>query len=345
MSTKRKLRALDLFAGCGGLTQGLKAAGYKVVGAVEIDEAATKVYRRNHRGVRVFRTDIRRLTAIKVRESLGLRRGDLDLLAGCPPCQGFSTLTTRNGHRRVEDPRNNLLFEFLRFARQLLPRSIMLENVPALAKEPMFHKFCKALEHLGYTTSWEIVNVADFGVPQRRRRLVLIAMLQGDASLAPAVDKTPTVREAIGKLGAAGRSGDILHDLPESRSAKVVALIARIPKDGGSRTDLPWEDQLACHQKCDGFKDVYGRMRWDGVAPTITSGCFNPSKGRFLHPSHDRCITLREAALLQTFPQTYWFDVAAGKQRIALMIGNALPPRFVQSHAEHLAVQLQAHRK
>ena len=117
-------------------------------------------------------------------------------------------------------------------------------------------------------------------------------------------------------------------------------LIQRIPKNGGSRTDLPEEDQLECHKRCNGFKDVYGRMAWGDVAPTITSGCSNPSKGRFLHPEEDRAITLREAALLQGFPLRYKFPTS-NKSAVALMIGNALPPPFITAHARMIRDTLQ----
>jgi DNA (cytosine-5)-methyltransferase 1 len=154
-------------------------------------------------------------------------------------------------------------------------------------------------------------------------------------------DKRATVREAIGQLPPPGDTGDKLHDFPESRSDKVAALIAMIPKNGGSRQQLGKDHQLECHRKCDGFKDVYGRMAWNDVAPTITSGCVNPSKGRFLHPVQNRTITLREAALLQSFPRNYQFSLARGKFPAALMIGNAFPPLFVKSHAEQVRLHIQ----
>jgi len=142
-----------------------------------------------------------------------------------------------------------------------------------------------------------------------------------------------TVEDAIGGLPKAGESGDAVHDIPERHTRKVMKLIKRIPKNGGSRTDLAKKDQLACHKRCNGFKDVYGRMSWDKPAPTITSGCFNPSKGRFLHPEENRAITMREAALLQGFPRRYKFPNTNNKANIALMIGNALPPLFIAIHA------------
>ena len=151
-----------------------------------------------------------------------------------------------------------------------------------------------------------------------------------------------TVRKAIGGLNRAGASGDELHDLPERRAKRVLQLIREIPKNGGSRADLPAARQLKCHIRQDGFHDIYGRMSWDDVAPTITSGCHNPSKGRFLHPDEDRAITLREAALLQSFPQTYRFPLSGGKEAIALMIGNALPPEFIRRHALEIRKALSA---
>lgn len=334
------LTALDLFSGCGGLTVGLKRARFKVLAAVEIDEAAAAAYALNHRKVRLYRADIRDLDPLEVAASVGRGPGEIDLIAGCPPCQGFSTLRTMNGSRKVDDPRNALINEFLRFVEVLRPRAVMLENVPALARENLFSDFCTSLVAMGYSLDWSVLNVADYGVPQRRRRVIVLASRVAHAVLAEGAKERRTVRAAIGALRPAGLSGDPVHDMPERRSEKVRELIASIPRDGGSRTDLPKEKQLPCHQRTDGFKDVYGRMRWDAVAPTITSGCFNPSKGRFLHPSEDRCITLREAALLQTFPARYRFPLSVGKQKIALLIGNALPPEFVYRHALTLRAQL-----
>lgn len=131
-----------------------------------------------------------------------------------------------------------------------------------------------------------------------------------------------------------------MHDMPEHRTPKVMAIIKQIPKNGGSRRDLPDHLQLECHKRCNGFKDVYGRMAWNDVAPTITSGCFNPSKGRFLHPEEDRAITLREAALLQGFPRRYKFPIN-NKSAVALMIGNALPPPFIAAHGKSIREALQ----
>jgi len=325
--------AIDLFSGAGGLTLGLRQAHFKVVGAVEIDDLAAETYRTNFPGVRLWEMDIRELTVARVLRELRLRRGQLDLLAGCPPCQGFSTLRSLNGHRAVDDDRNDLVLQFDRFVRGLRPRAVMLENVPGLATDLRLADLVASLKAMGYTVTTGVLDASKFGVPQRRRRMILMAGKRGSIPLAAEAATRSTVRDVIGGLAAAGSSGDPLHDLPEKRMPKIAALISRIPKDGGSRSDLGEEDQLECHKRSDGFHDVYGRMSWSDVAPTITSGCVNPSKGRFLHPQHDRTITLREAALLQGFPAEHQFALRRGKYAVAEMIGNALPPEFIRRHA------------
>lgn len=321
--------AIDLFCGCGGLTTGLKKAGFKIFGAVDIDPLSVRTYKENHPEVTVIDKDIREIDASEFLVKIGLSIGQLDLLAGCPPCQGFSTLRTLNGAVDVNDPRNDLLGEFERFVELLLPRAIMIENVPGLADDFRFEVFCQKMKKLGYIGNHCILNASEYGVPQRRKRLIYLAGLGMTIPFGRKSRKRRTVRDAIGKLGRAGSSGDSLHDLPEKRSIRVQEMIRLIPKDGGSRQDLPEVLQLECHKRCNGFKDVYGRMAWDDVAPTITSGCFNPSKGRFLHPEEDRAITMREAALLQGFPLKYKFPSTESKISIALMIGNALPPAFI----------------
>lgn len=325
--------AFELFSGCGGMTLGLKVAGFKLIGAVEIDSLAVETYRRNHPDVLVWASDIRDVCTDEIMVRLELQQGQLDLLAGCPPCQGFSSIRTLNGAQTVEDSRNDLVFEFLRFVKALQPKAVMMENTPGLAKDWRMTEVFRELLTLGYEGDYPIVNAVNYGVPQRRRRMILLAGRFGAISFPSPEPNRLTVRNAIASLPRAGESGDALHDLSERRSKRVVDMIRKIPKNGGSRTDLGEEHQLTCHQKCDGFKDVYGRMAWDREASTITSGCFNPSKGRFLHPEEDRAITLREASLLQGFPPTYFFSLRKGKGAAAALIGNALPPEFVRHHA------------
>ncbi|MFT6463976.1 DNA cytosine methyltransferase [Halopseudomonas sp.] len=330
---QHRLRAIDLFSGCGGLSQGLKDAGFEVCAAVEIDRKAQITYQLNHPEVCLYESDIRLLDPELMMQELNLARGQLDLLAGCPPCQGFSRLRNKNKNVAVDDARNNLVLDFLRFVEALEPKSIMLENVPGLSRDDRFLQLRVRLEQIGYKVVVGVLDAADYQVPQRRKRLILLASIVHDPEIAKPCSVRMTVRQALANIEAPSRSRDKLHSLPERRSTAVVNLIAKIPKNGGSRSDLGVEAQLNCHKKTSGFFDVYGRMAWDEVAPTITSGCHNPSKGRFLHPSYNRTITLREAAVLQGFPSTYRFLTSHGKESIALMIGNALPPPFIKAHA------------
>ena len=330
------LTAIDLFSGCGGLSLGLKRGGFRVVAAVEIDPKAQATYGLNHPKVRLYGDDIRGVDPADVLRAAGLRSGQLDLLAGCPPCQGFSRLRTRNKKTSVTDCRNGLMRDFMRFVKIMNPKTVMLENVPGLEKDGRFTRMRNELRSLGYGVVVHVLDAADYGVPQRRKRLIMLASRVHQPAVAAKSRGRITVREALRGSGARSTTRDLLHALPENRCERVRALIARIPRNGGSRSDLGRAHQLACHKRSDGFSDIYGRMAWDDVAPTITSGCHNPSKGRFLHPTLNRTITLREAAVLQGFPKSYRFDVTHGKEAIALMIGNALPPPFIAAHARAL---------
>lgn len=338
-----KPTAIDLFAGCGGLTQGLKDAGFRVIGGVEIDPLARETYGANHPEVKLW-GDITGVNTLSMKRSLRLRKGQLDLLAGCPPCQGFTALRTLNGKKQINDPRNDLVLEFARFVREFLPKAVMFENVPRLMHDQRFDALVRELQALGYGVDFGVLDAADFGVPQRRRRLMLVALRHKIPELQRRRGPRTTVREAFDWLAPAGRSGDLLHDIPEMRSERVQSIIQLTPADGGSRDKLPAELQLPCHRRCDGFKDVYGRMAWDDVAPTITGGCVNPSKGRFVHPKENRALTLREAALLQGFPPKYYFSLAHGKYAAAAMIGNALPPALAQAQASVLEGCVRAKR-
>lgn len=339
-----KLKAIDLFSGCGGLTQGLRDAGFDVIGAIEFESIAAETYRENHKKTFLWEKDITEVTGEEILNQLGLKKGELDLLAGCPPCQGFSSIGTLNGKKSSEDPRNELIFQFLRLIEELQPKAIMMENVPALIKDIRMDLFKKKIKELGYRYGNfpTVMNAADFGVPQRRKRMILMASRYGAIPLVESKKQKITVRQAIGHLPVPEKSSDRLHNYPENRTEKVMNIIRKIPSDGGSRRNMGQEFQLECHKKCKGgFKDVYGRMKWNDVSPTMTGGCTNPSKGRFLHPEQHRAITLREAALLQTFPPNYYFSLRGGKGRVSLMIGNALPPVFIKHHALTIKKALQ----
>jgi DNA (cytosine-5)-methyltransferase 1 len=333
---KKMPRAVDLFSGAGGLTEGLRQAGYKVVGAVEKDPLACEAYKLNHPAVKLWDVDITTLSGSALMEGLGMEKGELDLLAACPPCQGFSAMRTKNGRRWNKDFRNSLIFEVLRFVRAFRPKAVMLENVPGLAESRKFADFKRSLRALKYKVEDDVLNVVDFSVPQRRRRLILLASRTGKPKFSRKALRRKTVRESFEGLTPPTRSRDPLHNYSSNRSKKIQELIKKIPKNGGSRMALGWRGQLECHKKMEGFKDVYGRMSWNKPSPTITGGCINPSKGRFLHPQSNRAITLREAALLQTFPRSYRFPLTNGRFSAALLIGNALPPEFIRRHAKAL---------
>lgn len=332
--------AVDLFCGCGGMTEGLRQAGFRVIAGVELDDNAALAYEMNHKDTSyIFHDDIRNVSTHDIVKLL--KGAPLHLLAACPPCQGFSSMRRKNKKGAINDPRNKLIHEFYRFVEQLRPVTIMLENVPALAEYDDFKQVVRSIKQLGYEIDCQVVNVAHYGVPQRRKRLVLLGSLLGSVRIKPGKNHLVTVRTTIENLEDPVTTSDPLHRIYPTHTDKVQRQIELTPHDGGSRSDLPDEYTLKCHKKPGvGFKDVYGRLRWDDVSSTITGGCLNPSKGRFLHPEENRTITAREAALLQTFPIDYTFPLNISRGALALMIGNALPPEFCKQQAlsiqEHL---------
>jgi DNA (cytosine-5)-methyltransferase 1 len=339
--------SFDLFSGVGGLTEGLRHAGFDTRFAFEINEIASKAYSLNHENTIVITKDIRDVGDIDMKEIKNkLNDQDLHLLAGCPPCQGFSSIRRLNKSKPVTDPRNDLINEYVRFVEYFNPCTIMLENVPWLGQDNLFINAKNKLEDMGYKIDVSVVNVKDYGVPQRRKRLVLVGSRLGPISIARPNRKIKklTVRDRIGKLPEPENSQDRFHKIFPTHTSEIQELINDIPHDGGSLEDLGEERQLKCHAKKNvGFHDVYGRLRWDDYSSTITGGCLNPSKGRFLHPEQNRCISAREAALLQSFPQNYKFPTDVPKSSIALMIGNALPPKFSYYQAKKIREHLSEH--
>lgn len=327
------LTSIDLFSGAGGLSSGLASEGFEVRVAVENDPTSAKTYALNHRNAEVIVDDIRQVTASQILEIARVSSGDLDLLTGCPPCQAFSTLRTRRKTKQEKsDHSENLILEMLRLIQSIKPRAVLVENVPGLANSKNFDDFKAGLIQAGYDFKYSIINASEFGLPQRRKRLIFVALRDRDVpeNWAEHYREPKTVRETIGKLKPAGKSGDSLHDWPENRTPRMIERIRATPKNGGSRNEISSDLQCPCHQRTSGFRDVYGRMSWDDVSPTITGGCNNPSRGRFLHPEEDRAITLREAALLQTFPKNYKFCADRGKEHVAQQIGNAFPPDMIR---------------
>jgi DNA (cytosine-5)-methyltransferase 1 len=337
-----KYFSADLFSGVGGLTSGMHDAGFKTKIAVELEPDAVKGYELNFPETKVIQKDIRKIEVTEVQELLGNQ--PLHLLAGCPPCQGFSAIRKLNRKASVRDERNSLVEEYFKMVSELKPLTIMMENVPGLKDYYLFKDIVKRLHKLGYNPKVDVVNVKDYGVPQNRKRLIMVGSLLGNLEIAPGTKEKRTVRSEIEHLPPPDEANDPLQKIVANHTEKVMERIRLTPKDGGSRKDLPKEYLLDCHSKKNiGFNDVYGRLRWDDYSTTITGGCLNPSKGRFLHPEQDRVITPREAALLQSFPENYRFPTDIPKSSLALLIGNALPPRFSYIQSMNIKDHIDQH--
>ena len=337
------LYAIDIFSGVGGLTEGMHQADFQTELAFEIDEIASKAYQLNHPDTTIITKDIRKVSIASIKRNLNGKK--IHLLAGCPPCQGFSSIRRLNRKEPISDERNSLIMEYIRLVKALKPYTIMMENVPGLVHYNLFKKAINILQNeLKYHVEYKVVNVKDYGVPQSRKRLVLVGSRLGEISVAPPVNEKKTVRDTIENLELPENSTDSLHKVFPIHTLEVQKRISLTPKNGGSRKDLPEKYILECHKAENiGFNDVYGRLRWDDYSTTITGGCLNPSKGRFLHPEQNRNISAREAALLQSFPSDYIFPTDVPRHNIALMIGNALPPKFSYYQSLNIKNHIQEH--
>lgn len=341
--SRRKVYAIDLFCGAGGLTHGLAKAGVDVRLGVDIDPACTYPYTANNNAKFLLKS-VEELEGGELKHHY--RKNGIKLLAGCAPCQTFSTY---NQKATESDRRWWLLLQFSRLVEELCPDLVTMENVPRVIEQNVFGEFVANLESSGYSVAYQVVNCAEYGVPQQRNRLVLLASKLGPISLLSSSEfgRGPrTVKEAIGNLPSlsAGTSypKDPLHQC--SALSEINMRRIKASKPGGTWRDWPRELIADCHKKKSGktYPSVYGRMTWDDPAPTMTTQFFGFGNGRFGHPEQDRAISLREGAILQSFPQDYEF-IPPGEQvcqkAIGRLIGNAVPVTL----GEVIGMSLLAH--
>jgi DNA (cytosine-5)-methyltransferase 1 len=331
------IRAIDLFCGAGGLTRGLLNAGIDVRLGVDVDPACRYPYETNN-GVTFLEKDVRSFRADEIKKYL--RGGDVSMLAGCAPCQAFSTYNARRAHKIPN--KYALVREFARIVAEVMPDIVTMENVPYLVGRPAFRDFLNTLNKGKYHCWYEIVDVRHYGVPQTRRRLVFLASRLGAIKIVapthPSEKQWRSVRQTIANLPPlhAGQqdSRDPVHIASRLSGLNLERLKASKP--GRTWRDWPKHLRADCHERKKGerYISVYGRMSWDKPAPTITTQCFGFGNGRFGHPGQMRGISLREAALLQTFPRSYEFLPKDEKIRIGeigCLIGNAVPVRLAEA--------------
>ena len=329
------IKAIDLFCGAGGLTRGLIDAGVKVVAGFDTDQHCKHAYETNNKGAKFHCRDVSRVSGAELKRIWG--NAKVRLLAGCAPCQPFSTAAHSKRNDEKSDPRYPLLEHFARLVRVCKPELVTMENVPSVRQHAPFLEFTETLEELGYHVWYSSVPCAEFGVPQNRYRLVLMASRLGAAPklVRPRKPNKITVSDAIdglSELAAGGRDKkDRIHFARNLTPLNLRRLQHSTP--GGTWEDWPMELRSECHTKATGatFRSVYARMRADEPSPTMTTQFYNFGTGRFGHPHQDRTITPREAALLQSFPKDYDFvgpDDKLHLNRLGRMIGNAVPPKL-----------------
>lgn len=326
---------VDLFCGAGGLTHGLISAGVKVSAGVDFEEACRHPYEANHKGITFHQADVGDLEASTVAEWFG--NAKVRVLAGCAPCQPFSTYSLRyqKDEKVEDDQRWSLLNHFGRLVRELLPDIVTMENVPTVTRHSVFKNFKSMLESLGYKVWVDVIDCAEYGLPQRRHRTVLLASLHGEVKLrAPEASEGRTVRDVLKdpdlkpiRHGGTSKT-DRLHTA--SRLSDLNYKRITVSKPGGTWRDWPKELIADCHKKRSGktYPGVYGRMTWDEPAPTLTTQFYGFGNGRFGHPTQRRGLSLREGALLQGFPKDYSFipeDQPIQFKALGRMIGNAVP--------------------
>jgi DNA (cytosine-5)-methyltransferase 1 len=328
---KRNVEAIDLFCGIGGFTYGLQQAGVRVLAGLDVDESCKYAFEKNNSCAFIC-ADISSFDFLQL--SSVYSEDSIKVLVGCAPCQPFSSHTFKVKTKN-NDQRWDLINHFVRAIKVLEPHIISMENVRGITKTDVFNQFLSDVKRLGYDVDYQIVYTPDYGIPQSRSRLVLIGSRIGLIKVPEVThnkEQYTSVSEAIGKL-APIKAGETSENDPIHR-AKNLSEINRLrikqSTPGGTWKD--WDPYLlpGCYTKESGqtYTSVYGRMSWDNVAPTITTQFFNYGSGRFGHPDQDRGLSLREGALLQTFPRDYDFGKDISLTKIGRHIGNAVPPRL-----------------
>ena len=333
--------AVDLFCGAGGLSLGLRRSGLTIAAGIDLDPACKFPFEKNVRAPFLPR-DISTISADEI--SIAFGSADVRVLAACAPCQPFSGYTTK---RQLVDERWKLLLDVLRLTIQLRPEVVTVENVARLARTPLWSDFVKGLCAIGYHVDWKVLDASMYGVPQRRHRVVLLASLLGELHVPSATARTAiTVASAIQHLPAIGPGEQNEVDPLHSARALTPTNLKRIRRStpAGTWRDWPERMRVECHRRETGatYPSVYGRMSWDQPSPTITTQFYGFGNGRFGHPEQDRAITLREGAILQSFPPSFMF-VGRGERlnfrAIGRLIGNAVPPAL----AFQIGKQIIAH--
>ena len=347
-----KIEVVDLFCGIGGLSYGMKSKGFKILTGFDLDWTCQYAYETNNEAKFVYK-DIREVQ----REDIVplYSKNAIKVLAGCAPCQPFSSYAFKNKNK--DENKYNLLYEFGRLVKEVQPDIVTMENVPAIASfklKSVLADFVESLRKGGYNVNYQVVYCPGYGIPQTRKRLVLLASRLGDIKLIPPThtkDNYVTVRDVIGNLPpiAAGETCalDPLHRSRELSPLNMRRMLAT--PYGGSWKDWPEELLLDCHKKESGksFGSVYGRMVWEEPAPTMTTLCTGIGNGRFGHPVQNRAISAREAALFQTFPLTYKFfpnEKEVSLTKASRYIGNAVPPRLGEVIAESIKQHIRNHK-
>ena len=334
--SNKSYTCIETFSGAGGMALGLTRAGYNILQAIDNEPKAIETYNKNL-AQHGFVKDIRDVNGEELLSEVGLKKNELDLFSGGPPCQGFSK--QRRGEFLLDDPRNLLVRDYVRLIEEMNPKSFLFENVQIFGQKRGRHLVQELEERLAQYNVYKFhVCSSDFGLAQARGRFLMIGVLREISNAIPYLvqsSKDVSVFDAIGDLPEPPENysshPDFHNHLKCRISKENEERIAHVPQGGGWQ-DIPWELRLPCHQTEDpkkgGWPDVYGRLTWDGKCPTITGGFDSFSRGRYGHPVQNRAITPREAARLQGFPDE--FEFVGNRSNVRLQIGNAVPPPLAE---------------